>query len=84
VAEKNPISQIANVGIYGWSKGSDYVKYAQRMIEKNIRTNNEFYIAPVYNEAIADEKIVMPYFVDAMYGVGTPEDLEGYVRAING
>jgi NDP-sugar pyrophosphorylase family protein len=84
VAEKNPISQIANVGIYGWSKGSDYVKYAQRMIEKNIRTNNEFYIAPVYNEAIADGKIVMPYFVDAMYGVGTPEDLEGYVRAING
>jgi dTDP-glucose pyrophosphorylase len=84
VAEKNPISHIANVGIYGWSKGSDYVKYAQRMIEKNIRTNNELYIAPVYNEAIADGKIVMPYFVDAMYGVGTPEDLEGYVRAING
>jgi NDP-sugar pyrophosphorylase family protein len=79
VAEKDPISQIANVGIYGWSKGSDYVKYAQQMIEKNIRTNNEFYIAPVYNEAIADGKIVMPYFVDAMHGVGTPEDLEEYL-----
>lgn len=84
VAEKDPISQIANVGIYGWSKGSDYVKYAQRMIEKNIKTNNEFYIAPVYNEAIADGKIVMPYFVDAMHGVGTPEDLEKYLRTIDG
>lgn len=79
VSEKNPISNIANVGIYGWSKGSDYVKYAQQMIEKNIKTNNEFYIAPVYNEAIADGKIVMPYFVDAMHGVGTPEDLKEYL-----
>lgn len=84
VAEKDPISQIANVGIYGWSKGSDYVKYAKQMIEKNIKTNNEFYIAPVYNEAIADGKIVMPYFVDAMHGVGTPEDLEKYLRTIDG
>jgi dTDP-glucose pyrophosphorylase len=28
LAEKKPISNIATVGIYHWSKGSDYVKYA--------------------------------------------------------
>lgn len=79
VAEKNPISDIANVGIYGWSRGSEYVQYAQQMIDKNIKTNNEFYIAPVYNEAIADGKRVISYFVDKMYGIGTPEDLKLYL-----
>ena len=44
VQEKNPISDIATVGVYYWAKGSDYVKYAEQMISKNIRTNNEFYV----------------------------------------
>ena len=56
VAEKKPISNIATVGIYYWKKGSDYVKYAEQMIDKNIRTNNEFYVCPVFNEAIGDHK----------------------------
>ena len=80
VAEKEVISDNASVGIYGWSKGSDYVKYAQQMIDKNIRTNNEFYICPVYNEAIADGQKVIPYFVEKMFGIGTPEDLEAYLE----
>jgi NDP-sugar pyrophosphorylase family protein len=80
VAEKEVISSNASVGIYGWSKGSDYVKYAEQMISKDIRTNNEFYICPVYNEAIQDGKKVIPYFVDKMYGIGTPEDLDEYLR----
>jgi len=40
VAEKKPISNIATVGVYYWNKGSEYVKYAEQMIEKNIRVNN--------------------------------------------
>jgi hypothetical protein len=35
-------------------KGSDFVKYAEQMIQKNIRVNNEFYVCPVFNEAIED------------------------------
>ena len=54
VAEKKPISNDATVGIYYWKRGLDYVLYAESMIEKNIRTNNEFYVCPVYNEAIED------------------------------
>jgi beta-phosphoglucomutase-like phosphatase (HAD superfamily)/dTDP-glucose pyrophosphorylase len=79
VAEKIAISNNASTGIYGWAKGSDYVKYAEQMIEKNIRVNNEFYICPVYNEAIQDNKRILPIFVDAMYGLGTPEDLEKFL-----
>lgn len=40
VAEKKPISNNATVGIYWWRKGSEYVKYAEQMILKNIRTKN--------------------------------------------
>lgn len=80
VAEKKVISNNASVGIYGWQKGSDYVKYAEQMIAKDIRTNNEFYICPVYNEAIADGKTVVPFFVEEMHGIGTPEDLEAYLE----
>jgi dTDP-glucose pyrophosphorylase len=80
VAEKDPISNQASVGIYYWKKGSDYVKYAEQMIEKNIKVNNEFYICPVYNEAIEDGKKIGIYAVDKMIGLGTPEDLEDYVK----
>lgn len=79
VAEKIVISNNASVGIYGWKSGHDYVRYAQQMIDKNIRTNNEFYICPVYNEAIGDGHKILPFFIDEMHGVGTPEDLEAYL-----
>jgi len=80
LAEKNPISDIAIVGIYYWAKGSEYVKYAEQMIEKNIRTNNEFYVSPVYNEAIEDGKKIKPFHIEKMWGLGTPEDLNYYLE----
>jgi len=80
VAEKKPISDLATVGIYYWRKGSDYVKYAEQMIDKNIRVNNEFYVCPVFNEAIQDNKKVRTYNIDKMWGLGTPEDLEHFLK----
>ena len=80
VAEKNPISNLATVGIYYWRQGSDYVKYAEQMIEKNIRVNNEFYVCPVFNEAIADGKKIRTKNIDRMWGLGTPEDLDHYLE----
>lgn len=80
VAEKKPISDIATVGIYYWRKGSDYVKYAEQMIDKNIRVNNEFYVCPVFNEAIQDNKKVRVFNIEKMWGLGTPEDLEHFLK----
>ena len=80
VAEKNPISDIATVGVYYWAKGSDYVKYAEQMISKNIRTNNEFYTCPTFNEAIGDGKKIKTFNIDKMWGLGTPEDLKYYLE----
>lgn len=80
VAEKKPISDNATVGIYFWKKGSDYVKYAEQMIEKNIRTNNEFYICPVFNEAVLDNKKIRVKEIEKMWGIGTPEDLDYFIK----
>lgn len=80
VAEKRPISDDATVGIYFWKKGSDFVKYAKQMIDNDIRVNNEFYICPVYNEAIQDGKRIYSIRVEGMSGIGTPEDLELYIN----
>jgi HAD superfamily hydrolase (TIGR01509 family) len=80
VAEKKPISNIATVGYYYWKHGSDFVKYAEQMIEKDIRVNNEFYVCPVFNEAIGDNKQIRTFNVGGMWGLGTPEDLNYYLE----
>jgi len=80
VAEKNPISNIATVGFYWWKQGSDFVKYAEEMIEKDIRVNNEFYVCPVFNQAIKDKKEIRTFNIKKMWGLGTPEDLKYYLE----
>ena len=80
VAEKKVISNNATVGLYFWKKGKDYVNYAEKMIKKNIRVNNEFYVCPVYNEAIKDNKKIIIDRADKMWGLGTPEDLDFFIK----
>lgn len=80
VAEKKVISNNATVGIYFWKKGSDYVKYAEKMIADNNRVNNEFYVCPVYNEAIKDNKKIKIKQIKKMWGLGTPEDLQYFLK----
>jgi len=80
VAEKNPISDIATVGIYYWKRGRDYVRFAEMMIEKNIRSNNEFYVCPVFNQAIEHGLKIKTFNIEKMFGLGTPEDLNFYLQ----
>lgn len=80
VREKEVISNKATTGLYFWKKGSDFVKYANQMINKNIRVNNEFYVAPVYNEAINDNLKIKISDCKKMWGIGTPEDLELFIE----
>ena len=80
VAEKNPISDIATVGYYYWKNGSDFVKYAEEMIEQDVRVNGEFYVCPVFNQAIADGKEIRTFDIPKMWGLGTPEDLKEYLE----
>ena len=81
IAEKVVISQWATVGWYYWKNGQEFIECAKEMIKNNDRVNNEFYACPVYNYLIKDKtKNVKPFFVNEMYGMGTPEDLEIFLN----
>jgi HAD superfamily hydrolase (TIGR01509 family) len=80
VAEKNPISDLATVGFYYWKHGSDFVKYAEQMIDRDIRVNEEFYVCPVFNQAIEAGLKIRTYNAEEMWGIGTPEDLDFYLK----
>jgi RpiB/LacA/LacB family sugar-phosphate isomerase len=80
VVEKTAISNNANVGVYCFRHGSDFVKYAEDMLAKDIRTNGEFYIAPLYNLMIADGKKIGIREVEKMHVMGTPKELEFFTK----
>jgi len=80
VVEKQVVSNEATVGIYNYRRGADFVASAESMIAQNLRVNNEFYVAPAYNEMLASGSKLVYYNVgqeaDGMYGMGIPEDLK--------
>lgn len=82
VVEKQVISNDATVGVYNFRRGADFVAAADDMIAQNLRVNNEFYVAPVYNQLINGGAAVGVYPVGSvgagMYGLGIPEDLAAF------
>ena len=80
VVEKQVVSNEATVGIYNFRHGRDFVRAADTMIAQNLRVNNEFYVAPCYNQLIAEGAKVITVRTgrerSGMYGLGIPEDLE--------
>lgn len=85
VQEKKAISNNATVGIYLFSRGSDFVDATIDMIIANDRVNNEFYTCPVYNYLIKEGKEIGIYNIDfkQMHGLGTPGDLTKYIKLIS-
>ena len=84
VVEKQVISNEASVGIYNFQRGSDFVRAADQMIAKNLRVNNEYYVAPAYNEMIKGGAKIVIYNVgevhNGMYGMGVPSDLASFLK----
>lgn len=82
VVEKQVVSNEATVGIYNYRHGRDFVRAAERMIARGLRINNEFYVAPAYNELIAEGAKLGVHNVgkelDGMYGIGIPTDLRAF------
>lgn len=81
-AEKQVISSDAAVGVYYYKKGSIFVKYAEELVNKDIRTKDEFYICPMYNLLIRDGYKVGIHPVQKMHVLGTPTELEFFVDKV--
>ena len=83
VIEKVEISNEAIVGVYGWATVALAKSAFEDTFQRNIRTNDEFYVAPTYNYLIEQELRVEACLVGvhgkAVHGLGIPADLESFL-----
>ena len=79
-AEKQPISDIATVGVHYFKKGRDFVKYANEMMDKGMEFNNEFYVTPVYNLFASANKKIITYPVKKMWALGSPDEINLFLK----
>ena len=85
VVAKDNVSNVVVCGWYAWTKGKYFIKYAIQQIINLDKVNNEYYLCPVYNYAIKDNKKIITIKVNKskMHGLGTPEDLREYLFKFN-
>lgn len=79
-AEKHPISRSAIAGFYYFAKGRDFVSAAMRSIAKDASVDGVFYIAPVMNELILQNRRVkaVPLAAGSYHTFYTPKKIEEY------
>jgi len=79
-SEKIAISKKMLNGIHFWRNGKDFVSSGEKIIENNIRYNDEFYISLTYNEMINKKKKITYFQMpkNTFFSLGTPEDLEKF------
>lgn len=82
-AEKKAISNLATTGMYYFKHGHDFVNVVEKMISENNLYNNEFYVAPCYNELITIGKKIKTILVDKNFVMGTPEELNIFIKSYN-
>jgi len=63
-AEKRPLTRNAIAGFYYFAKGDDFLKMAMKSIEKGAEVNGSYYIAPVLNEYVLEDRKVGVYKID--------------------
>jgi len=76
IKEKEVISNLASTGLYVFTKGSDFVKNTEYMINKDIKIKNEFYISEIYNIMIKKKKKFIVDTSEEFIDLGTPENLK--------
>lgn len=74
----NPLNEYAIVGTMFFRNKEVYLNSLQNLYNKNIRTNGEFYIDNLLNEAIDLGYKVKNFEVDEYICWGTPNDLKTY------
>lgn len=63
-AEKNPISRNAVASFHWFAHGKDFVRAAQNSIRKGADIGGVFYISPVLNELVLEQKRLVAHPID--------------------
>jgi NDP-sugar pyrophosphorylase family protein len=84
VREKEVISNVATVGIYGFSSATVMLEAFQEMFSAKDSTLGEYYVAPSYNYVIKQGHPVSIVNLGpvgtVMHGMGIPEDFESFLE----
>lgn len=84
VKEKQVISNIATAGIYYYSSGKRFVDWADEFkSDENNKTNNEWYIAPVFNIAIKNNYKIKQFPIDKMHCIGDYNSYKQYIENLS-
>lgn len=78
VAEKEQISRYANIGAYYFSAFEDFKWALQRTREKEQTVNEEYYVAPLYNEMIERGDTIVACECEDVWSLGTPADVRAF------
>lgn len=81
IAEKTVISSQAVCGIYLFRHGSDFLHYADQVVNANVRVKNEFYVSSVIDRMVAEGLSLTAYDAPS-FMLGTPEELQLFEVAI--
>jgi len=77
--EKKVISDLSSIGLYYFKSSKDFLDYSKKMVNENIRTNNEFYVCPLYNLLINDGKKINTLLFDKCNSIGTPNEINKFI-----
>jgi dTDP-glucose pyrophosphorylase len=84
VREKQVVSNLATVGIYGFKSANIMFQGFIEMVAAGDSTNNEYYVAPSYRYLINNGLIVrmenLGPIGKVMYGLGVPNDYEAFLK----
>ena len=85
VVEKEPISQLATVGIYGFASGHVLKQGIDLLRHSSDTVNGELYLAPAYTHLYAQGHkasiVDLGPISTCMHGMGIPEDYENFLSS---
>jgi len=83
--EKERISSLCSSGLYYFKYAKDFLNIFKEILDKNDRSKNEFYIAPMYNYMIKENKDIRysKISLDEIVFCGTPVEYEKIIRKYN-
>lgn len=79
VREKSIISPHASTGTYYFSSTPWLIDAIKIQLEQKLKEQNEYYISPLYNIAIAENKWIQPLKCNNFICLGTPEELKASI-----
>jgi NDP-sugar pyrophosphorylase family protein len=80
VAEKRPISNLANAGFQYFAKGRDFVSAAKSLIIKDTQLEGNFYVCPTYNEMLLNQARIGIHEIPRQkyFSLANPQNIRKY------